>query len=255
MAMFEKPDKMKKSDLVKNTVIVPERMAKVRLERVDYNDQLSRNAADANALNRFIETSGGGPASVINRMAAYGKKQAADMQVKSQETRANTAIANQEAGLEAQRRTANAANTLYASQANADMQQKASIQNIANKMYVDEFNAAANAATKDRRLMAVDNAVKGLAQLHGDRLQYKAQERLAGAISGQTGVYSREAYGQDLLAAGYTAGDSDYNALMKQFNLRNKPAIPPKDNKKDDAKTGGYLKRMGGHRKKLRYGK
>lgn len=259
MAMFEKPDKMKKSDLVKNTVIVPERMAKVRLERVDYNDQLSRNAADANALNRFIETSGGGPASVINRMAAYGKKQAADMQIKAQETRANTAIANQEAGLEAQRRQANAANTLSASQANADMQQKASIQNIANEMYVDEFNAAANAATKDRRLMAVDNAVKGLAQLHADKLQYKAQERLATAISGQTGVYSREAYGQDLLAAGYEVGSPEYNALMKNFNLRNKPVIPPKntesDDKKDDAKTGGYLKRMGGYRKKLRYGK
>ena len=251
MAFLEKPDYMDKADLVKTSAVVPERMAKVRLDRVDYNDQLARNASDANALNRFIETSGGGPASIVNRMAAYGKKQRADMEVKANETRANQAISNQEASLEAQRRQANSANAMAASQSNRDAQQRASIQNVANKMTIDEFNRSADAATKDRRLMAVDNAVKGIASMRTDKLAYEAQERMAKAISGQTGVYDREAYGQDLLAAGYDVNSAEYNQLMKNYNLRNKPPVPPK--KKDDETT---LARMGGYRKKIRrYGK
>ena len=256
MAFLDKPDNVPKADLVKASTIIPERMAKVRLDRVDYNDQLSRNASDANALNRFIETSGGGPASIVNRMAAYGKKQTADMQIKQNETKANAAISNQEAALEAQRRSGNAANALNASSQNAQSQQRASIQNVANKMTVDEFNAGAKAATKDRRLMAVDNAVKGLATMRTDKLKYEGQERLARAISGQTGVYSRENYGEDLIAAGYKVGDDDYNQLMKNFNLRNKPAVPPKEEKKEENKEESTLARMGGYKKKIRrYGK
>lgn len=254
MAFLEKPDYMDKADLVKPGTIIPERMAKVRLDRVDFNDQLARNANDANALNRFIETSGGGPASMVNRMAAYSKKQDADMKIKAQEARANTAIANQEASLEAQRRLTNAGNALTASQTNAQSQQRASIENAKNKMTVDEFNAGAKAATKDRRLMALDNAVKGLATMRTDKLKYKGQERLARAISGQTGVYNREAYSEDLIAAGYNVGDDDYNSLMTEFNNRNKPVIPPKKEKKKEEET--TLAKMGGYKKKMRrYGK
>lgn len=255
MAFLEKPDYMDKADLVKPGTIIPERMAKVRLDRVDFNDQLARNANDANALNRFIETSGGGPASMINRMASYSKKQDADMKIKAQEARANTAIANQEASLEAQRRATNAGNALNASQANAQSQQRASIENAKNKMTVDEFNAAAKAATKDRRLMAVDNAVKGIASMRKDKLAYDAQERMARAISGQTGVYNREAYSEDLIAAGYNVGDDDYNSLMTEFNKRNKPVIPPKK-EKEKKEEESTLARMGGYKKKMRrYGK
>lgn len=259
MAFLDKPDNVPKADLVKASTIIPERMAKVRLDRVDYNDQLSRNASDANALNRFIETSGGGPASIVNRMAAYGKKQTADMQIKQNETKANAAISNQEAALEAQRRSGNAANALNASSQNAQSQQRASMQNVSNKMTVDEFNAGAKAATKDRRLMAVDNAVKGLATMRTDKLKYEGQERLARAISGQTGVYSRENYGEDLVAAGYEPGTDGYNDLMKNFNLRNKPVVPPKEEKKKEnkeEKEESTLARMGGYKKKIRrYGK
>ena len=126
-------------------------------------------------------------------------------------------------------------------------------------MTVDEFNAGAKAATKDRRLMAVDNAVKGLATMRTDKLKYEGQERLARAISGQTGVYSRENYGEDLIAAGYKVGDDDYNQLMKNFNLRNKPVVPPKEEKKKEnkeEKEESTLARMGGYKKKIRrYGK
>ena len=69
----------------------------------------------------------------------------------------------------------------------------------------------------------------------------------------------------DLTAAGYEVGSPEYNALMKNFNERNKTPIPPKkkddkngddDNNDKQARLGGYLAKMGGYRKKLRrYGK
>ena len=222
MAFADKPDYMKDPDLVKASTIVPERIAKTRLDRVDYNDQLAVNANDAAAMNRFIETSGGGPASMVNRMAMYGKKQQGDMQIKAQETRANAAIANQEGSLEQQRRTTNAGNALSASAQNAASQQRASQINATNKMSVDEFRAAADAATKDRRLMGVDSAVSNLAQMRRDSLQYDAQERLAQAISGQTGVYNRE---------------------------------QEEEEEPETAKTGGYRKKMGGYINKNKYSK
>ena len=55
------------------------------------------NAADNRALNRFIETSGGGPANIISKMAAYRRKQTGDMQIAASEAKANTQIANAEA--------------------------------------------------------------------------------------------------------------------------------------------------------------
>tara|TARA_R110001606_G_scaffold76159_1_gene176182 strand:- start:1797 stop:4280 length:2484 start_codon:yes stop_codon:yes gene_type:complete len=222
IAFAEKPDYMKDADLVKASTIIPERIAKTRLDRVDYNDQLAVNANDAAAMNRFIETSGGGPASMVNRMAMYSKKQQGDMQIKAQETRANAAIANQEGSLEQQRRATNAGNALSASAQNASSQQRASEANVRNKMSVNEFNTAADAATKDRRLMGVDSAVSNLAQMRRDSLQYDAQERLAQAISGQTGVYNRE---------------------------QEEPEEP------ETAKTGGYRKKMGGYINKNKYSK
>ena len=219
MAFADKPDYMNDADLVKASTIIPERIAKTRLDRVDYNDQLAVNANDAAAMNRFIETSGGGPASMVNRMAMYGKKQQADMRTKGDETRANNAISNQEALLEQQRRTTNAGNAFSASAQNASSQQRASQINVGNKMSVDEFNTAADAATKDRRLMGVDTAVSNLAQMRRDSLQYDSQERLAQAISGQTGVYNRE------------------------------------QEEPETAETGGYRKKMGGYINKNKYSK
>ena len=82
---------------------------------------------------------------------------------------------------------------------------------------VDEFNRGADAATKDRRLNALDSAVKTVAGMNKDRLQYNAQERLAQAISGNTGVYDREGYGQTLIQAGHVPGTDAYNNMMNTY--------------------------------------
>ncbi len=82
-------------------------------------------------------------------------------------------------------------------------------------MSVDEFRAGADAATKDRRLMGVDSAVSNLAQMRRDSLQYDAQERLAQAISGQTGVYNRE---QEEEEEPETAKTGGYTRATKKSN-------------------------------------
>tara|TARA_R100000988_G_scaffold33410_1_gene16820 strand:+ start:242 stop:2260 length:2019 start_codon:yes stop_codon:yes gene_type:complete len=272
MAFTEKPDYMSTPDLIKPGVVVPERVAKVNLDRVDYNDQLARNTADAQAFNKFVETSGGGPANIINKMAMFAKKKSADSQIKANETRANTAIANQEASLEANRRSTNAANALKASLYNASSIERSDTANVRNKMYVNEFNAAADAATKDRRLMAVDTAVKGYMQMRNDDKMYASGERLARTISGRTGAYEADVYSQNLLDQGYELNSPEYLSEMENFNKHYRIKMPetpayntppnaninlnytygagqPGEENPKESKTGGYYSKM------MRYGK
>ena len=122
-----------------------------------------------NQINKYIETSGGGPANIVNKMMAYNKKQMADMMITAQETKENTRIAASE----------------------AQMNQQAESTNIKNNMVIDEFNAAATATTKDRKLEAVQNAMQSLAGMNRDRLQYMASESLAQATQGEIGTLNR----------------------------------------------------------------
>ena len=67
--------------------------------------------------------------------------------------------------------------------------------------YTDEFNRGADAATKDRRLMGLQSAMHTFAGINSDRLQYEAQDRMASAISGDSGVLTREEIARDISKA------------------------------------------------------
>tara|TARA_R110002073_G_scaffold120781_2_gene262970 strand:+ start:246 stop:2174 length:1929 start_codon:yes stop_codon:yes gene_type:complete len=191
MAFTEKPDYMESPDLQSPGVVKAERVSKQHLDRVDFNDQIARNANDATAMNKFIETSGGGPANIANKMAAYAQKQAGDRDIKAQEAKANIAISNEENVLDNKRKAYNAEAALNASKFNVTSQEAAESANIRNNMYVDEYNSAADAATKDRRLNAVQYGVNTLAQLHRDKLTSQASDNLASAVDGQRGALDR----------------------------------------------------------------
>ena len=191
MAFTDKPDYMDQPDLMTPGIVKAERVAKHHLDRVDFNDQLARNASDATAVNKAIDTSGGGPASMANRMSMYAAKQKGDREIKAQEARANVAIANEEAALDNKRKVFNSEAALDASKHNVSSQQKAEMTNIANDMYVDEFNRGADAASKDRKLNAVQYGINTLAQLHRDKLMYKASGDYANAIDGQRDALER----------------------------------------------------------------
>ena len=188
MAYKDKPDYMSNPTDVRN----------VDLERVSYNTERAANAADSNAMSKFIETSGMGPAGIIAKMANYRQKQEGDMQIAATETRANTQIANQE----------------------AMMNRQIQSENIKNDMVVDEFNRAADATTKDRKLEAVNNAVQTIAGINRDRLMRRANDRMALAVEGQTGVLDRfDLRLQASQIAGASSG-AEYDAALQQLQLQ-----------------------------------
>ena len=191
MAFNDKPDYMESPDLQAPGIVKSEDVAKQHLDRVDFNDQLARNSSDATAMNKFIDTSGGGPASMANKMALYAKKQQGDREIKAQEARANTAISNEEANMDSARKARNANAALDASKFNVQSQEKAASNNTRNKMYTDEFNRSADAATGDRRLNAVQYGINTLASLHRDKLMYQASADVTRAIDGQRGTMPR----------------------------------------------------------------
>ena len=199
MAFADRPDYMSDAELAAPGVVKAERVAKQHLDRVDFNDQIARNANDATTMNKFLETSGGGPANISNKMAMYAKKQQGDREIKAQEARANIAIANQEAVMDNKRKVYNSQAALDASKFNVSSQQRASEFNTKNKMYVDEFNRAADAATKDRKLNAVQYGINTASTLYRDKLRANAQANLTRAIDGQRGVMDRFNNVEDML--------------------------------------------------------
>jgi hypothetical protein len=162
-----------KKDRVAEQMGAPGRIKAPTLDRVSFNAERAANAANNRAMNRFIETSGIGPAGIIAKMAAYGRKQKGDIDIAKQEARINTQIANRE----------------------AEMAQQANIRNIANAMQADQINTQLRerqlAASEDRRLGAIDAFTERTAGLAGDLMSYKATERLARA-TGDMGIYERD---------------------------------------------------------------
>jgi hypothetical protein len=149
------------------------RIGSPKLDRVDFNKERSQNASDARALNKSIETSGSGPAGIIAKMAAFGRKQKGDMEIAVGESRANAGIQAQE----------------------AQMGQRANMMNIQNAMAIDRVNTQMienqRVANENRRYMAIDKLANASAGLMGDVMSYKANERMARAL-GSMGIYERE---------------------------------------------------------------
>jgi len=149
------------------------RISAPALDRVNFNAERSSNAAGTRAMNKAIDNTGGGPASVIARMAAHSKQQTQDMQIASAEARANTAISSQE----------------------AQMRMSASSQNVANDMRVDAANTQVREnqriSEENTKKEALDVGFKNLAGINSDILKYKASEREARAY-GAHGIYERD---------------------------------------------------------------
>jgi len=193
------------------------RIGAPKLERVDFNKERSQNASDARALSKSIETSGAGPAGIIAKMAAYGRKQTGDMQIAASESRANAGIQAQE----------------------AQMEQRADMMNIQNAMAVDNVNTqmmeAQRVANENRRYMALDAASQRASGLAGDYLSYKAQERLARTM-GSMGIYERERLAKSLLGKINPRTSKLYTRedISKIYNINlDDPAIKEEGKKKE----------------------
>ena len=163
------------------------------LDRVNYNAERANNAAQMREIGNYIETSGGGPANIINKMMAYGKKQQGDMLIASAESKANTAISNQEAQMKNAVTLSNFQRAQQASQVNAQLQ----AQETARMDQINLANAAARQAVKDdeefQKYQGVNTLGTNLAGLAGDVMSYTASERMA-RVMGSEGIYDRDVF-------------------------------------------------------------
>lgn len=207
---------LSRKDAPAEQMSAPGRLKGPQLDRVSYNQERSQNAADSRSMGRFIEQSGVGPAGIIAKMSSYRRKQEGDMKIAAQESRANIAIANQE----------------------AQMQQQAEARNIANRLQVDQVNTAAREAERvaqiDRKQEAIDVLGQGIAGTAGDVMDYKANERLAMA-TGDMGIYERDRLrtflkGQINPRTGKPYTNSDIATI---YNKRFKDPVATKEVKED----------------------
>ena len=184
----------------------PQAYAKPQLPRVNYNAERSSNASDMRAAMASIENNSAGPAGMVNMIAAMGKKREGDLKIGIAESRANKQLSVEEAQLGAQ-----------TSQFNIG--QDANAQTFNRKLQREQI--------KDRReevLGALDAGAERIAGITGDVLDYKGQERLAEAVSGETGVLLRERLkGQKNPDTGEMYTDIEIAALAGKMQAEGNP--------------------------------
>ena len=162
-----------------------------KLDRVNYNDKRSQLSSSIRGANKFIETSGGGPANMANLQASLAKDIMGQMQINAEETKANVAIDNREKQLAQQAALDNVKRSQAASTMNAQL---ARIE-AARRDTIEGGNVTArNQWQSDQELNkmnALTSTAQGIAGGAGDIMSYKANERMARAI-GSEGIYQRD---------------------------------------------------------------
>jgi len=153
--------------------IVPGRLRAKKLSHINMNQQRSANDARLREMNQFIDTSGGGPATMANRMAAWGKKHEGDMQIAAQEKQANIGIENQNVAVENQTNLHNLKMEQEAALGNAQMQ----MSEAQRLNEVNAINTAAKNKIKDdeeyMKYAGVISAAQGVGSMFSDMLAYK----------------------------------------------------------------------------------
>ena len=195
-----------------------------RLERYDYNQDIANVGQDVRAMNKYIETSGGGPANMVNKMMAFSQGQDAKMKITAAETRANIGVQNTEAQLKQQMSLDNMKRAQNASIFNSQMIRA----EAARKDQIDESNTARRQKRTDdmefQKYAGVTSLASSLQTGFGDILDYKADMAMADAVGSDTGVYDRQVVGR--LFPGYTEDEQgnyikDSNKFGGLRRLRN----------------------------------
>ena len=180
--------------------LVAEKGRAPRLERFNYNQDIANVGSEVRGMNKYIETSGGGPANMVNKMMAFSKGQTAKNQIRSAETRANIGVQNTEAQLKQQMTLDNMKRAQSASIFNSQMGRA----EMARKDQVDEANTARRQKVQDdqefQKYAGISSFANSLQTGLGDVLDYKADMARSQAIGAGAGNVQRDA---SLVAAGY----------------------------------------------------
>ena len=181
--------------------VIAQRGKAPKLERYDYNQDIANVGAEVRGMNKYIESSGGGPANMVNKMMAFSKGQDAKMKIRAAETRANVGVQNTEAQLEQAMTLDNLKRAQQASIFNAQMSRA----EAARMDQIDEANTARRQKRIDdmeyMKYQGMAALGQSLQQGFGDILDYKADMAKAAAIGTGSGNVARDAR---LIAAGYT---------------------------------------------------
>ena len=180
--------------------LVAEKGRAESLERFNYNQDIANVGSEVRGMNKYIETSGGGPANMVNKMMAFSKGQTAKNQIRAAETRANIGVQNTEAQLKQQMTLDNMKRAQSASIFNSQMSRA----EMARKDQVDEANTARRQKVQDdqefQKYAGISSFANSLQTGLGDILDYKADMARSQAIGAGAGNVQRDA---SLVAAGY----------------------------------------------------
>ena len=171
--------------------IVAERGKAPTLERFDYNQDIANVGSEVRGMNKYIETSGGGPANMINKMMAFSEGQTAKSKIRAAETRANVGVQNTEAQLEQQMSLDNMKRAQSASIFNAQMSRA----EVARMDQVNEANTQRKQKRQDdmqyQKYAGMTALGQSLQQGFGDILDYKADMAKARAIGSGSNEFEK----------------------------------------------------------------
>ena len=173
-------------------------------------------------MHKYIETSGGGPANMVNKMMAFSRGQTAKDKIRAAETRANIGVQNTEAQLKQQMDLDNMKRAQSASIFNAQMSRA----ETARMDQIGVLNAQARQKLKDdqeaMKYQGIGLAAQGIAGIAGDVMAYRVQERLAKAYGNQ-GIYERDLLRNYLRQTDekyQNMSDDELNTYITQFNTQ-----------------------------------
>tara|TARA_B100001057_G_scaffold102253_3_gene99476 strand:- start:2142 stop:4544 length:2403 start_codon:yes stop_codon:yes gene_type:complete len=208
----------------------PQAYAKPQLPRVNYNAERASNASDMRATMASIENNAAGPAGMVNMIAAMGKKRQGDLKIAQAESQANKMLSAEESKLGAQ----------------------TSQFNIGQDATAQQFNRQlAREQIKDRReevLGSLDAAADRIAGITGDVLDYKGQQRLAEATSGETGALLRE----ELSRQYPDLSNAEIAAMAARMSAGQTQEAAPKEKKKKEKKVNAAREARKAGRKSIR---
>ena len=171
--------------------IVAGRVKGLKYEAPTQNEARARLASAYTGEQRFLDTSGGGAATMSNRQALFARKLAAEGTLGAQESKDAITAENLTKKSEEQANIRNVENELTAATTNAQLIQKEADRRAA----VDNANIQLRNMKENEKISNRMNILNTLAQgvgtVMGDTMQYKADERLARA-QGLYGIYERD---------------------------------------------------------------
>jgi hypothetical protein len=151
-------------------------------------------------MNKYIESSGGGPANMVNKMMAFIRGQQAKDKIRAAETRANIGVQNTESQLRQSMELDNLRRQQQASTFNAQMARA----EAARQDQIDEANTARRQKVQDDRefqkYAGISSIASSIQTGLGDILDYKADMSRSQAIGAGAGNVQRDA---QLINAGY----------------------------------------------------